>query len=359
MKVATKEKVDKYIYRQIVTLSNGDKLPSVRKMMKDCNTSQLTIQTVLKRYEQQNLIKSSNRRGFFKIETKKKSPFFDELDLIYCTSVKEKDPLANFHVELSHLLAKFCGENWRSVRMHFLEGNVNNEDVTRIAESSRCRACIVISSPSHELGRILEEHHITYINLFPQSPDIDQDAVNIIINNEDVLQRQLDHLLDLGHKKIAYLHSLNKLEIVRDLLFRKDLFKQMALKKGLPLKPHWVQFGGYDTNAAIKAMRKVLSGKEKPTAVIASDYHIPGIYSVLNEFGLEPGKDFSVVGTDNLIISRIISPPATTLDISREHTAELALTTLMKLLEGKSCENTLYINSDLIIRESTAPLIHK
>lgn len=358
MAIRKKEYVDKYIYRQLVMLSDGEKLPSVRKMMKDCNTSQLTIQTVLKKYEKQKIIKSSDRRGFFKVKTEIKSSYFDELDLVYCEQIKDKDPLANFHVEFSHLLGKFCGENWRSVRMHFLEGDVNSENLARIAESSKCRACLVVSSPNDKIGKILDEHHITYVNLFPESLNIDLNSVNIIIDNKDVIQRQMNHLLELGHKKIAYMHSHNNYETVRDLFLRKEIFMEMALEKGLPIQPHWIQFGGYDSSSAKKAMCKVFAGKDKPSAVIASDYHIPGIYNFLNEFGLEPSRNFSVVGTDNLIISRIISPPATTLDISRAHAAELALSTLIKLLEGKACDKTLYIKSNLIIRESTGPLKH-
>ena len=52
MAVKSKERVDKYIYQNLLALEDGGRLPGVRAIMRDCGVSQLTVQSILKKYEE-------------------------------------------------------------------------------------------------------------------------------------------------------------------------------------------------------------------------------------------------------------------------------------------------------------------
>jgi len=352
-----RERIEKYLYRQLMLLEGGQKLPPVRTIMQECGVSQAPVQGVLKQYEADGIIKSSARKGYYKAEeATTAAAAFEELDLIYCTTAKNEDPLMKFHGELSHLLGSMCGESWRSVRIHYLEGDADSERIEQLARNSRCRACIIVASPSSEIGKIMSRHHVAYVNLFPGSLRLDEEAPNVLIDNEEVIRTQLDFLMNLGHRRIAYLHNIREHEWIRDLCMRREAFVRQSLRNGLPLNPDWIQFGGYDSDTCRAAMKKILDGGERPTAVISQDHHLPGIYQELHEHGIVPGKEFSVLGTDNLSISRIVAPQASSLEISRPTAAAAAIEALEKTIRGEPCEKLIFVPLQIIARQSTQPM---
>lgn len=348
----SKERVDKYLYRLLASLKEGEKLPSIRSIMTNCQTSQLTVQNILKQYEEKGLIKSKDRSGFYKTQSLESHQDFGELDLIYCTTVLTQDPMMKFHADFSHTLGRLCGASWRSVRMHFLEKEGNTSKITEIAKSSKCHACIVVSSSSLEFSEIFQTYHVNYVNLFPETLQLDQATANIIIDNEDVITRQINYLHELGHQKIAYLYSFEENEIIRDLIQRRETYLKQVIELGLPMKSHWLQYGGYNSETAISGIRNILSQEDQPTALICGDHHLPGVYAGLNEFGLVPGKNFSVIGTDNLPITQILTPMTTSLDIPREKATKKALQALEQRIQGKHYDNMIYIKGTIIERNS-------
>ena len=353
MSSRSRDRIEKYLFRQLTVLGNGDQLPSMRTIIQECQSSQSTVQAVLRQYEKKRLIISKNRRGYFKSENKTAQEFLGEVDLIYCTTAQSEDPLMKFHGEFSHLLCRYCGEKWRSVRMHYLETHADLESLRQLASNNRCRACILVASPTNEMGTILERNHVPYVNVFPHASQLDPRAVNIIIDNNQVIEKQLDHLVKLGHKRIAYLHNLRKNEVARDMTMRIEAFYRLSLEHGLPLNPEWIQLGGYDSNTCIESMRKILKTTPQPTAVICYDHHLPTVYRVLNDFNMYPGREFSVMSTDNLPITQVMSPQATSLDISRTQAAKLAIDALEKTLSGETVGHIINIESNIIARQST------
>lgn len=353
MSYSGRERIEKYLYRQLMVLGEGQKLPPVRTIMQECGVSQAPVQGILKKYEADGIIKSSARKGYYKAEEKKAGVTFEELDLIYCTTAKNEDPLMKFHGNFSHLLGSMCGESWRSVRIHYLEGDAGTERIEQLARNSRCRACIIIASPNCEISKVLQNHHVAYVNLFPGSLRLDEDAVNILIDNDEVIRTQLDFLIRLGHRRIAYLHNIRENEWIRDLCMRREAFLRQSLIYGLPLQPEWIQFGGYDSDTCRAAMKRILAAKERPTAVIAHDHHLPAIYQELNEHGITPGKEFSILGTDNLSIAQIVTPQASSLEISQQKAAAAAVDALEKTIRGEYCDKQIFIPLQIIERQST------
>lgn len=356
MALKSKELVDKYIYQNLLALEDGGRLPGVRAIMRDCGVSQLTVQNILKKYEQLKLIQASDRRGFFKAGDINDKFNYEELDLVYCPTAKQEDPMLQFHGNLSHSIGKYCGKHWRSVRMHFMEDKVDLSAFNTIAESSKCRACILVSPTCLEVGEIFHKNHVAYVNLFSNSPELDPNAPNLVIDNAQLVDCQLRHLIELGHRKIGFLHLKRPNEAIRDLQMRLNLFIELTEKYGIDAKPEWIQFGGYDSDTTTQAMHRILEERDRPTALICNDHHLPGVYNALHGHSLTPGNDFSVVGTDNMSISQILSPQATTIDTSAEWAARKALTMLGKSMRDLDYNETINIECKLVVRQSTGKI---
>jgi len=354
MAIRSREKAEKYIHQHLGALNPDGRLPSLRRIITECEVSQLIAQDVLREFEKKDLIYSVNRKGYFKRAADESMQDFGELDLIYCPSTHDREPMLDFHGSFSHFIGMFCGRKWRSVRMHFLEDHLDIDNLNKIAESSKCRACILVSSPTLKIGEILRQNYVSYVNLFPNSDQLDKEACNIVIDNDKVVSLQVNHLVELGHRKIAYLHLLRPGETIRDLLARREAFFKYALGKGLQTNPDWVLFGGYDSATTMRVMSTLLQKKELPTAVICSDMHLPAVYKALEMRGIVPGTDFSVIGENNLGISSVLWPPASTIDMSVEKASLQSLTALELALADRSYKETIFIEPELIKRESTS-----
>jgi DNA-binding LacI/PurR family transcriptional regulator len=66
-------------------------------------------------------------------------------------------------------------------------------------------------------------------------------------------------------------------------------------------------------------------------------------------------NDVSVVGIDDISVSRFIIPSLTTVRIDRESMGVLGVELLQKIINMEECSSITLPHCDLVVRESTAP----
>jgi LacI family transcriptional regulator len=162
-----------------------------------------------------------------------------------------------------------------------------------------------------------------------------------------------EHLLSLGHRRIGvitgpadYLCSLARLDGYRSALERAGL--------GADIPP--VKYGDFRHEGGFARAVELLSLANRPTAIFAgSDQQAFGVYQAARQFGLRIPEDLSVVGFDDLPVTRWGSPPLTTV---RQPLAEMggeAARMLGELKDGTPLRTSrVELSTELIIRESTA-----
>lgn len=100
---------------------------------------------------------------------------------------------------------------------------------------------------------------------------------------------------------------------------------------------------------------KVLLGEARFDLVVGcNDLVAIGIMSQAQRFGLRIPQDVAFAGFDNIAISRYVSPPLTTVDTRAEATGELAVETILALIENAPQPQTRPLEPHLCVRESTA-----
>ncbi len=164
-----------------------------------------------------------------------------------------------------------------------------------------------------------------------------------------------EHLLSLGHRRIAaitgpidYLCSLARVDGYRSALERAGVQFDQAL----------IRYGDFRHEGGFARAVEVLDLPDRPTAIFAgSDQQAFGVYEAARQRGLRIPEDLSVVGFDELPVSRWASPPLTTV---RQPLAEMgneAAQMLGELISGMPLRtNRVELSTELIIRESTAAL---
>jgi len=189
--------------------------------------------------------------------------------------------------------------------------------------------------------------------VFLDTGDIQEKISNIRIDYEQGISEAVDHLLELGHRRIGFISGPLNLKSSR---IRRLAFLKFLRQKGIIEKKELVTTGDHNIGGGRTAMNQLLELKEPPTAVLASnDLTAIGALQALRNHGLHVPESMSLIGFDDIALSESTDPPLTTVNISRERVAEAAFDSLFELISGETeIGREVRVETTLIVRESTA-----
>ncbi len=165
----------------------------------------------------------------------------------------------------------------------------------------------------------------------------------------------IEHLIGLGHKKIAFIGY--RLDI-RSLDDRLKGYKDALADYGMDIRDEYILDGGGLDDSGYTMAKKLLTLKDPPTAIHCfNEYLVTGAYRAVNELKLKIPEDISITGMDNLKIARILNPPLTTVAQPVESMGRIATELLIKnIVSGNiGIHQKIILPTELIIRSSTAP----
>ncbi|WP_292673138.1 LacI family DNA-binding transcriptional regulator [Nocardioides sp.] len=147
-----------------------------------------------------------------------------------------------------------------------------------------------------------------------------------------------NHLLELGHRRIALLGGRPDLESAR---LREQGFRAAMAAAGVPVDESLVVVGGYRPETAEGPARLLLTRDDRPTAVFATnDLSAIRTMQVAAELGVSVPDDLSVIGFDNVPESALANPPLTTINQPLREMGATALEILVRMLEGREPDAT-------------------
>ncbi|WP_410813903.1 LacI family DNA-binding transcriptional regulator [Micromonospora sp. 067-2] len=186
--------------------------------------------------------------------------------------------------------------------------------------------------------------------------------VNISVDNVVGAHLATAHLLQLGHRRIAFvsgsLRSVNRRERFRGFT---EAFEQAGLDPAEAI----VWSGGDqsepygDLDAAglgRTAAHDLLHGDGRPSAIVAiNDMCALGVSAGIRDAGLLVGQDVSVVGFDDIVLADLAAPPLTTV---RQPIADMATAAFRHLVAriddpDGSPSQSLLLRPELVVRAST------
>ena len=165
-----------------------------------------------------------------------------------------------------------------------------------------------------------------------------------------------EHLLGLGHSRIGAIAGPGDYLCSRA---RIDGYRSALEQAGTRFDPALVRNGDFQHEGGFVRGGELLdiTGPERLTAIFAgSDQQALGVYEAARQRGLRIPQDLSVVGFDDLPLTRWVSPPMTTVRQPLAEMGRVAAEVLGDLIEGVSPRSRrLELSTELIVRESTAP----
>ncbi|WP_281323666.1 LacI family DNA-binding transcriptional regulator [Flavobacterium sp. IMCC34518] len=179
----------------------------------------------------------------------------------------------------------------------------------------------------------------------------------VIINDQKAAFNAVQHLIDIGCKKIAYIRGpLNpQNSIDRFIGYKKALEKNhIPFDSSLVYTCEKVTFEeGYDFTAQII--------KEHPDAdgiFVMTDLAAVGVLSFCNENQIKIPEQIAVIGFSNWFMSKVISPKLSSVDQPSHKMGITAFDLLLEEMNAHRDENiftprTIELETNIIIREST------
>lgn len=138
------------------------------------------------------------------------------------------------------------------------------------------------------------------------------DVMHVGPDNPSAVEQAVGHLVDRGHRRIAFLTAPAGLMADHD---RLVAFQTLAGR--FRLEPMVVE-ASLSLDAVETAVGDALDGPGPPTAVITnSDFTATAVYQAARKRCLAVGRDLAVVGHDDLPTSSLLEPPLTTLRLDR------------------------------------------
>ncbi len=180
------------------------------------------------------------------------------------------------------------------------------------------------------------------------------DTINWIdVDGAFGIELAVRHLTELGHTRIAYLAPPREQHLAH---LRWQGFEKGMEEVGLRIDPALTVEGDFTEHSGQLGMHYLLDHSQPPTAIICNNDRMAfGAMRAVQARGLKVGRDVSVVGFDDIPLSRYWHPPLTTVSQPTREIGALLFGLLQSVIAGEDAETETrqLIKPELHVRSST------
>ena len=168
------------------------------------------------------------------------------------------------------------------------------------------------------------------------------------IDNRTAAYRAVKLLIENNHEKIAAISS----DVEYSGIDRVAGYRNAMNEAGLPIPAGYERLGRHSFELGYKSMKELLQMTDRPTAVFLGNYEttLGGIMAV-NESELSWPEDISIVGFDDLIVSRVVRPKIWIAVQPMEQICAKAVELLLRRIEHENQDAPMKVNFSIEIRK--------
>ncbi|MFC0681111.1 LacI family DNA-binding transcriptional regulator [Lysobacter korlensis] len=231
------------------------------------------------------------------------------------------------------------------------EGFVEDElSAAKVFVATRA-AGVIVTPLSESVPRYLLGQHIPVVEVDRQFAAGVCDGV--IIDNASVARRMTDHLIALGHRKIALLIDETEWTTGGE---RFAGYQSALQDAGLPMEPDLLVPAGWDSKTARKTAIDLLARRDHPTAVFAANNLLAeGVWRAASDLGLRVPDDLSIVSFDDAQWMSMVTPGISAIAQDAVALGEAAMDRLLTRIEDPDAPpRTVVLEAQIRPRGSTA-----
>lgn len=184
-------------------------------------------------------------------------------------------------------------------------------------------------------------------------------VTNIVIDHRSGIQSALQHLVELGHRDVAFMKGPASSSDSEE---RWNSIAEIAERLEIRIRPELVLDLNNEEGTAVRTpehsypfVEEFLRRNQRFTALFAyNDNSAIAAIRVFQNAGLHVPEDVSVIGFDDIQAASFTNPPLTTVRQPLELMGETAASTLLDRIEGRAeCIPEIAIQPQFVVRRST------
>lgn len=214
------------------------------------------------------------------------------------------------------------------------------------------QAVIAVTTATSELS-VLSRAHVPTVVIDPIGAP-QADVISVGSTNFAGGLTATQHLLDLGHRRIAYIGGTASAACNQA---RLQGYRGAMEAAGASVPKGYERSGEFRYEDGLVEGAALLDLAEPPSAIFsANDEMALGILEAARARGIRVPQDLSIVGFDDTEVARVSAPPLTTVAQPLRRMGTVALRTAFRLSAGDHVDSHhVELATELVVRGSTAP----
>jgi LacI family transcriptional regulator len=174
---------------------------------------------------------------------------------------------------------------------------------------------------------------------------------SIVSDNASGTAAAVTHLARMGHRRIAFLGGFPDIMVFQE---RYRGYVEGLKAAGFGIDDDYVIASSASRAGGVEAIGKAMQHADAPTAAVCfNDAVAFGVCDGLRARGMEPGRDFAVVGFDDVIEAKTAMPALTTVSVDPQAMGRRAAQLLLKQINaGKVEAEAVTTAVRLVVRQS-------
>ena len=269
------------------------------------------------------------------------------------------NPNAYYIIDMQNGILNACKKQGFELLIHpcNAEAPETFDEITNMVKHSRI-AGLVLTPPFSEMPdfvKKLTELGVKVVRIM--SGDVAPDNLTpcIMINDHAAAKTITQHLIDNGHKNIAFIAGGAE---HNSTIERLQGYKQALIENNIDINNELIIAGQYSFESGVNGAKELMEKSVKPTAIFSCNDEIAaGALFSARLMNISIPKQLSIAGFENSPFSRQTWPKLTTAHQPNPKIAEDAANLLIaQIRNGETREIVKQFTPELIIRDSTSQI---
>jgi len=175
---------------------------------------------------------------------------------------------------------------------------------------------------------------------------------SVQVDNIGAAHTATTHLIELGHRRIAFVGGPNALSSARD---RLKGYRRAMEQAGIRPDESLIREGDFGSESGYRAALSLIQeGSPRPTALFAAnDQMALGAMAAAFDLGVRVPDELALVGFDDTPAGRYVRPSLTTVSLPTYEMGATAAQLLLKMLAGETITGAIGLPAHLVVRQSS------
>ncbi|MBN1406624.1 MAG: LacI family DNA-binding transcriptional regulator [Calditrichaceae bacterium] len=251
----------------------------------------------------------------------------ENIGVIFC---RESQPLSGnpfYSRVLEGIEAESAINNYNLV-LHLLP-NEYRDTLPKMIREKQVDGLILVGVMSEDFIRRLAEVKIICVLVDPKIHL--ENMSQVLIDNEHGAFQATQYLINFGHKRIGFISGdLERLSFN----LRLKGYRKALKYNGIEFDERLIVTGGIEKG--YDHTTQLLQLESRPTAIFsANDINAIFGYKAISDAGLKIPDDISVIGFDDIELSKISNPPLSTMRVYKEEMGSIAVRVLLQMMRNE------------------------